>query len=306
MAGSGEQLSRPGTLTSNDRPVTQTNPTNPASTEDMAGSGEQFSRPGTLTSNEGVTQPNPTNKALTVRTEFTDLECLDLADLICPDNDFQRLGHYLGFNAPALSRYRRENTGGGCHGVYKMLVDWKKRFLNHEQRENLANALENAGLKALASKVRHGQRLKSFSGPPPDFSSQSCMPSASNFSQPNNPPRSLRSDEPTTRPEVSLGQNTTLPRNTEPSPGNDVQDIELYKLSRQLSSNSYQRLGLSLGFSFDQLDAFKTKSCNDIPNAGLDMLTNFKSQVGHIRKDDFKTFLTTKANLPVPSLVNFC
>ncbi|XP_030829569.1 uncharacterized protein LOC105446391 [Strongylocentrotus purpuratus] len=134
--------------------------------EDMADSGEQISRPMTLRTDEGATQTNPTNQALTVvRTEFTDLECVDLADLICPDNDFQRLGHYLGFNAPALSRYRRENTGGGCHGVYKMLVDWKKRFLNHEQRENLANALENAGLKALASKVRHGQRLKSFSGP---------------------------------------------------------------------------------------------------------------------------------------------
>ena len=91
--------------------------------------------------------------------EFTDSECLDLAQLIGL-GDFRKLGHQLQYVEPVLERYERTgNLEGHGMGTYKMLTDWKKGVLDHEQRAVLSSALNGAGLVSLAQQVRYGKSI---------------------------------------------------------------------------------------------------------------------------------------------------
>ncbi|XP_063952428.1 uncharacterized protein LOC129263538 [Lytechinus pictus] len=270
-------------------------PTNRSSTPS-----DQMSRPGSLRTDGEVPPNNPTNPPLSVdRSPFTDLECHELASLLHPD-DFRRLGLILGCHEAAISRYGMQNRDGRYEGTYKMLTDWKKGVLDHDQRENLSNGLNKAGVISLAFQVRHGRKLEHVTTPP-YFAAQSSVPASS--SQAIDPPRSLQS----TRPVLHHGpclNTTSLPQNTLPCPGSDIDDIGLYYFSRQLSNDSYNRLGLALKYNLDQLDAFKYQASSNIPEAGLSMLRDLKSQVGHIRREDFRNLLKESAALP--SLVQFC
>ncbi|XP_041475617.1 uncharacterized protein LOC121424087 [Lytechinus variegatus] len=257
----------------------------------------QMSRPGSLRTVGEVPPNNPMNPPLSVdRSPFTDLECHELAGLLHPD-DFRCLGLMLGYHEAAISRYKMQNRDGSYEGTYKMLTDWKKRVLDHDQRENLSNGLDKAGVVSLALQVRHGRKLE-YVTTPPHFAAQASVPASS--SQAIDPPRSLQS----TRPILHHGpfpNRTPLPRNTLPCPGSDIDDIGLYNLSRHLRNESYHKLGLALKYSLDQLDAFKYQASNNIPEAGLSMLRDLKSQVGHIRREDFRNLLKESA----PTLVEF-